>query len=126
MLSELLGNCQEYEGETYEEFLNRYKGFGKEIYTKLKDELPSIFNDLKFYSAVRSTEKCVGNFPYIEDSYAIFDDGEIMFIIQLDPETEVICLSNWKTQIEIGVWEQIDFYKESIDFIKKEFLKTKN
>lgn len=29
MQNELLGDCQEYEEESFSEFLNRYEGFGK-------------------------------------------------------------------------------------------------
>lgn len=79
--------------------------FRKGLYRIIKKELPSVFKKLKFYKAIKSTEKYVVR-AQVEDSYAIYDDDEIGFSIQLDLETEVICLNNWKTQIEIGDWNK--------------------
>lgn len=119
---EILGDHQEYIEESFNEVLKRYTRFGKELYRIIEKELPSVFNKLKFYRATKSTEKYVYG-AQLEDSYAIYDDGKIIFSIQLEPESEIICLNNWETQIEIGDWEQNDYYKQAIDFIKIEFLK---
>ena len=122
---EILGDHQEYIEENFDDFLKRYTRFGKELYRIIEKELPNVFNRLKFYRATKSTGKYVYG-AQLEDSYAIYDDGKIMFSIQLEPESEVICLNNWETQIEIGDWEQNDYYKQAIDFIKTEFLKINN
>jgi len=122
METEILGDHQEYIEENFDDVLIRYTRFGKELYSIIKKELPNVFNKLKFYRATKSTEKYVYG-AQLEDSYAIYNDGKIMFSIQLEPESEVICLYNWETGIEIGDWEQNDYYKQSIDFIKSEFLK---
>uniref|UniRef100_UPI004049F422 hypothetical protein n=1 Tax=Flavobacterium sp. TaxID=239 RepID=UPI004049F422 len=119
---EILGDHQEYIEESFNEVLKRYTRFGKELYRIIEKELPSVFNKLKFYRATKSTEKYVYG-AQLEDSYAIYDDGKIMFSIQLEPESEIICLNNLETQIEIGDWEQNDYYKQTIDFIKIDFLK---
>ena len=120
MFNELLGDCQEYKEETYLEVLDRYNGFGKGIYKKLQIELPNIFSNLKFYHAIKSTEKCVGYFPECEDSYAIFDDGVKTFIIQLDPLSEVLIVNNYEISIETGYWSP-DEYTDVINFIKENF-----
>lgn len=118
---DLFPDGQEYEKETYEEFLIRYCGFGKEIYNHLKSHLPYIYNRIVLYKAVRSTGTHVGDYPYLEDSYAYFDDGNFQFEIQLDPLTEVICLCNFKTQIEIGHWSDNE-YEDALAFIEQNFL----
>lgn len=123
METEILGNHQEYAEEKFEEVLVRYNRFGKDIYSVIEKELPNVFKYLKFYKATKSTTKYVFG-AQLEDSYAIYNDGNILFSIQLEPECEVICLNNWKTQIEIGDWDNNDYYKQAVEFIKNEFLKT--
>jgi len=121
METAILGDHQEYEEEKFEEVVLRYNRFGKELYNVIKEELPNVFKYLKYYKGTKSTEKCVfGAEP--ENSYAIYNDGNILFSIQLEPECEVICLNNWKTQIEIGDWDNNDYYKQSIEFIRTQFL----
>ena len=122
MQNELLGDCQEYQEESFSNFLERYKGFGKEIHTKIQIELPQIFNNLKFYRAVKSTEKCVGNYPFIEDSYAIYENENVSFEIQLDPESEVIIIFNYDITFEVGTWSE-NIYSECLEFIKNNFAK---
>ncbi len=120
----LLNDCQEYIEETYEEVRNRYILFGKDIYTILKHSEVQIFNNLRFYRATELVEKTSWGIAETENSYAIYDDGKKDFGIQLDPITPVICLHNQETQIEIGDWDGIDYYLESIKFIKEELLKN--
>jgi len=121
METEILGDHQEYVEEKFDEVLMRYNRFGKDIYNLIKKELPQVFKYLKYYKATKSTEKYVFG-AQLEDSYAIYNDGNILFSIQLEPNCEVICLNNWKTQIEIGDWDNNDYYKQSIEFIRTEFL----
>jgi hypothetical protein len=82
-----------------------------------------VFKYLQYYKATKGTEKYVFG-AQLEDSYAIYNDGNILFSIQLDPDSEVICLYNWETQIEIGDWDNNDYYKKSIEFIRTELMRT--
>lgn len=115
-----LNDCQEYEEETFSEFLIRYKGFGKEIYLELKNQLPEIYQHLKFYKATKSSNKCVGNYPQTEDSYAVYSNGKNSFQIQLDPLCEVIIVWNYEISFETGYWSENE-YLETINFIKENF-----
>jgi hypothetical protein len=120
MDSEFLPDGQDYETETYGEFYLRFDGFGKEIYNRLKTELPEIFNNLTFYKAVKNNGKTIHDFQPL-DSYAIYNGEFKPFLIQLEPRSGVICLTNFKTFIEIGHWSE-DEYKDALDFIKQHFL----
>jgi hypothetical protein len=99
--------------ESYFEFQNRYEGFGKELYSQLKAEIPEIFNEISFYQQ-RNIQT--------EDSYAEYISSNHSFVIQLDPLIEVIVLWNAQKSIEIGTWSTNEC-KEAIDFIKSELLK---
>lgn len=123
MTHSLLKNSQEYVEETYEKVKTRYLLFGKDIYEMLKENEAKIFDNLKFYKATKLIEKTNWEKAEIENSYAIFDEGNNSFAIQLVPLTSVICLHNELTQVEIGDWNGTDYYTESIKFIKKELLK---
>lgn len=117
MLNELSGEPEEYIEETFEEVTLRYDRYAKDLYKIIKEELPFVFDNLKFYK---------GKTYQLEDSYATYDDKKIKFRIQLDPDCEVICLSNGKIRTEIGNWdENYDYYAGAIEFIKTEFLEQK-
>lgn len=124
MTHPFLDNSQEYVEETYEEVKSRYSLFGKDLYEILKVDEPEIFDNLKFYKATKLIEKTAWGKAETENSYAIYDDGKKSFGIQLEPLTPVICLYNFKTGIEIGDWDENDYYSESIDFIKNNLLKV--
>lgn len=109
----LLEPREDFVIETFDEFEKRYLGFGKEIYINVKENLPSIFDDLVFYKRI--------NFQ-LEDSYAEFKNDKFPFFIQLDPLCEVIVLWNGSKQIEIGYWSDNE-YVDAINFIKSELLK---
>lgn len=119
---ELLDSSQKYEEETYEEVTSRYKLFGSDFYKFIKENAPFIFSKLKFYRATELLEKVPFGRAETENSYAIYDDGEKTFTIQLEPLTEVICLNNFITHIELGDWDSNDYYVESLNFIKEKFL----
>ncbi|OYX86271.1 MAG: hypothetical protein B7Y83_01955 [Flavobacteriales bacterium 32-34-25] len=116
METELLGDYSKYIEEKFEDLTTRYNRFGKDLYREIQKELPEVFKKLKYYRE----KDGLRTFP--DDSYAIFNDGKTEFRIILDPDCEVICLGNFETNIEIGNWNN-DYYKEAIEFIKKEFLK---
>jgi len=113
MKTKLLNPSENYSEETYSEFENRYVGFGKEIYLKIKEKTPDVFHKLTFYKQIDSQT---------EDSYAEYSDINQLFAIQLDPTCEVIVLWNEQKQVEIGIWSNNE-YGDAIDFIKSEFLK---
>ncbi|RAR48401.1 hypothetical protein B0I10_1059 [Flavobacterium lacus] len=109
----LLQPREDFVIETFDEFEKRYLGFGKEIYSKIKENLPEIFNNLVFYKRV--------NFQ-LEDSYAEFKSDQFPFGIQLDPLCEVIVLWSDCKHIEIGYWAKNE-YEDAINYIKSELLK---
>ena len=98
----------EYEQENYQEFNARYKGFGKDIYSKMNRELPFVLDNIKLYKKVDYQ---------LPDSFSVFDNGKSTFAIQLDPECEVIIIWNKKTQIEFGNWT-IDLYNSVFNGIR--------
>lgn len=112
MKNEILSSGS-YVPEDFDSFIKRYSGFGKNLYEKLENEYPAIFAYLSFYRRVDYQT---------EDSYAIFDDSNKAFAIQLDPLCEVIVLWGNHVRIEIGTWS-LDEYAESITFIREELLK---
>ncbi|WP_026727392.1 hypothetical protein [Flavobacterium denitrificans] len=116
----ILGDHKDYIEEKFEEVLVRYNRFGKDLYNVIKEELPDVFKYLKYYRTIK-----YGNIGQLEDSYATYNDGDILFAIQLEPECEVICLYNREIHIEISDWNNNDYYKQSIEFIRTEFLNGK-
>lgn len=100
--------------ETLVEFNIRYCGFGKNIYDAISELLPDIFSKLCLYKNIVSQT---------EDSYAVYNDGNKSFGIQLDPLCEVVVLWDESVHMEIGYWSN-DVYSESIEFIKSHFIST--
>jgi len=100
--------------EEYNEFMNRYKGFGKTFYSLIEKELPRVFSKLVFY---------VGIVYQTEDSYAVYDNNGQLFVIQLDPY-QVIIIWNDKQYYEFGEWDE-NAEKKAIKCIEKEFLLKK-
>jgi hypothetical protein len=111
MTDRILGLGQ-YHQEEFDDLNKRYSGFGKEIYTRLKSTLPSVFDKLTYYRSLNYQTN---------DSYAVFKDGDKVFAIQLDPLCEVIVLWNDEKQVEIGTWSA-DEYGDAISFIKTELI----
>ena len=109
----MLKPIEEYEVENYIEFEKRYLGFGKEIYLKIKEEIPEVFRQLTFYKRLTLQTK---------DSYAQYSGDNYSFAIQLDPLGEVIVLWNDKKHIEIGTWSENE-YNDAIHFITSELIK---
>lgn len=108
----LLDPIEAFTEESFNSFNQRYSGFGKDIYQIIQLELPEIFNHLKFFKRI---------FFQPEDSYALYCNADISFVIQLDPLCEVIVLWNVKTRTEIGSWSPNE-YDEALDFIKSDLL----
>jgi hypothetical protein len=113
MNKKLLTPFEDFEIESYDEFINRYTGFGKELYLKISDELPDVFNELTFYKRINQQPK---------DSYALCLGGAYSFAIQLDPLCEVIVLWNELKHIEIGRWSENE-YHDAINYMKLELMK---
>lgn len=114
-------DCQILQEETYSEYLDRFKGFGKTLYHEIKLEVPSVFNKLKLYKAIKSTGKCVGFYPQDLDSYAHYYSEKISFKIYIDPESEVIGIYNYDFRFETGYWSEKPT-TEIIMLIKTEIL----
>lgn len=106
MKSEMLPSG-DYAQEYYDAVMARYSGFGKNLYQKLRDMYPDVFFNLTFYRRIDYQ---------VEDSYAVFVDGDSFFVIQLDPLCEVIVLWSKLDRIEIGSWSH-DEYSEAMAFI---------
>lgn len=112
MNKDVLGDW-EVTGESYAEATRRYSGFGSELFAGLRDKLPAVFENLKFYQPIRYQS---------EDILATYEDPVCSFGIQLDPLCEVIVLWNHETRIEIGTWST-NAYDEAITFMKTHLLK---
>ena len=87
----------------------------------MKNKFPLIFNNLKYYKAISSTEKCKGNYPQLLDSYAHFILKEVMFRIYIDPESEVIGIHNFELLFETGYWSNSPI-EDLNNFIEKEII----
>jgi len=109
----LLSPSGDFVIETYDDFESRYRGFGKEIYYRIKQTLPEVFRHFTFYRCLTSQKV---------DSYAEYESDKLAFCIQLDPLGEVIVLWNQEKQIEIGFWTK-DVYNEAIIYIQIQLLR---
>jgi len=112
VIKSLLSPIEDFSEESFISFNQRYCGFGKDIYQIIQLELPETFNNLKFFKRI---------IFQTEDSYALYCNADISFVIQLDPLCEVIVLWNDKTRTEIGSWSPNE-YDEALDFIKYDLL----
>ncbi|MBS7565765.1 hypothetical protein KHS38_15255 [Mucilaginibacter sp. Bleaf8] len=111
----LLSRNETYQEESFEAMQLRYQGFGKDLYQRIRVELPEVFDHLIFYKATRYQTT---------DSYAIHDGDSKPFAIQLDPDIALIIFWNLTVHVEIGTWSQ-DEYGEALNFIKSNLLNTK-
>jgi hypothetical protein len=108
-----------FENENYEDFTLRYDGFGKEIYSIIKSDLPNIFKHLRFYRLVHPQHnEGHSKFDPDDDSFALFDNGKKTFVILLD-YYGVICIWN-KSDInwETGLWS-VDPIQDIINITKQ-------
>ncbi|MGV3460900.1 MAG: hypothetical protein ACO1N9_10660 [Flavobacterium sp.] len=109
--------CYIFEEETFDDFRDRYTGFGKEIYDLLQQKHPDILNHLKFYKITGATGKCVGQ-PNLEGSTAIYD-GKVNFVITLDYYSTIV-VGNYEATREFGdrndaaVEDAVEFVAELI------------
>ncbi|MCE2596673.1 hypothetical protein K6Y31_17940 [Motilimonas cestriensis] len=110
-MHKLLNDGWVYESVSFEEVSDRYKGFGRDLFNLIANDLPSHFSNLKFYKSKTYQD---------EDVFAICEGLGHDYGIQLDPDCEVICLWDGNTHIEIGTWSENE-YEESILFIKTNF-----
>ncbi|WBX74253.1 hypothetical protein PG913_03300 [Tenacibaculum pacificus] len=109
------------EEEPYECFLNRFKGFGKELYTEIKLQIPLVFKNLKLYKAIKLRKEYNGVCLQDLDSYAHYSFDKIIFRIYIDPDSEVIGIHNYDLLFETGFWSE-NPTKEIVSFIKKEII----
>ncbi|AXR68328.1 hypothetical protein [Leptospira mayottensis] len=111
---EILTPKEHYIRENFSEFNARYSGTCKNLYKKISSEIPQIFKKLNFYRNFRD-----------DDSFAECLNDNLSFVIQLDPDCEVIVLFNGKMQMEFGVWGETkegEVEDLALDFIKENFL----
>jgi hypothetical protein len=93
--SETLKTLEEegYQIETFEEFEKRYHGFGKELFQKINDELPKVYQYIKL-AYKPSDALCYAS--------AFYDDGLRRIEIRLDQEAEEIVFipkyTDWHAQ----------------------------
>lgn len=115
--------CVEVEEESFEEFKLRYEGFGSDFYEYLSVKHPLVFQNLRFYKAVKPTGKCSGILKIVpvKDSYAHFLFKNFALIIGLDPETPQISIHNYKSAIEVGFWSEKPFEELNV-FIEHEVM----
>lgn len=113
--------CQVLKEESLDEFLQRYKGFGKKLYSEIKSEFPNLFKNLKLFKATESTGKCAGYFPQKLDSYGHYSDENIFFRIYIDPESGVLGIHNYDFSFETGDWSDNPM-NETKEFIKNEII----
>lgn len=94
----------------------RYSGFGAKLFHILNDRVPGILSWLRFF---RSTGY------QSDDVFAVYENAERPFCIQLEPSCGVICIwSETVDGIEIGDWSENE-YEEAIEFIEEHFLVKK-
>lgn len=111
MRTNLVGAEGRFMEETYAEFLARYTGFGSDFYSRLKQQVPEVFEQLVFYK--------VQSVP--EDSFALYDKAEKSFAIQVESVYECICIWNPSEQFEFGYWCE-DAVGEAITYLKEHFI----
>ncbi|MFP9117532.1 hypothetical protein ACLI08_07080 [Flavobacterium sp. RNTU_13] len=120
-ITEFLGDCEVFEEETFDDFMERYQGFGAGLYTLIGVEMPHVFKHLKFYKAVAATGACVGGY-WPDESYAIYSYGENAFVFNLDCEGTIAIrffnINNSSVPFETGFWSETPL-KDTIDFLKK-------
>jgi len=111
---DLLPSPEKFHEETLDELQERYSGFGRDLYQLIKEKIPHVFSNLRFYQGI--------NYQ-MGDSYAVYEDPNPgkSFAIQLDPDIEVIILWNSAIQTEIGSWFEKP-EEEAILFILDELL----
>ncbi len=117
MKTDLLPANEDFQEETIDKVLERYSGFGRDLYWLIEERLPHVFCNLRFYQ---------GTTFQSGDSYAVYEDPsnlEKSFAIELDPDIRVIVLWNNEIQTEIGSWADKP-EEEAIIFIDDNFLKV--
>ena len=102
-----------FKEETLAESMARYSGFGKDLFFELESHFPGMISKIRFFQPQDSQK---------EDIWAFYDDGFLLFAIQLEPYGEVIVLwdSNPENSIEIVTWWENE-YEAAIAFIEEVF-----
>lgn len=108
----MLGIMDEFVPENLEEVSRRYSGFGKDLYKQIQQRFPDVFRNLQYYQRINIQP---------EDSYAMYDNDQNSFCIQLDPVCEKIIFWNEEKQIEIGHWSDNEC-EDALQFIGDELL----
>jgi hypothetical protein len=91
--------------------LARYKRFGAGFYAQLYSEHPELRGKFRFF---RDSDT--------EDIWSVCETEAYSFGVQLDPDTEVICLWDNGWSDEIGTWVS-DPIKFAIETLRNRYLK---
>ncbi|ASP37841.1 hypothetical protein CHH28_03750 [Bacterioplanes sanyensis] len=111
-MATLLGENWDFHLESLSEIQSRYTGYGCHLFDQIQLKAPTVFKKLKFYRSINHQP---------EDVFAIYEDSSNPFAIQLDPESEHICLWNEHMHVELGYWCE-DVYQEAITIITHQLL----
>ena len=93
----------------YGQAMQFYSGFGKDIFQLIEQHIPGVMSAFRFFrSPISQTEAL----------YAVYENEDLSFAIQLDPNCEVVCLWNLQgVHHEIGTWA-LEPYAEAIQIIE--------
>lgn len=108
MIEKLLKSYFPLQEESLSEFHERYTGYGNGLYDYLAKHQPEIYDKITLYRSLGNQQM---------DSLAYYENGVHSFVVQLEPEGEVIVLWNEEIQTEYGTWEPLD-YRNIVEYIQ--------
>ena len=96
-----------FESESIENVRKRYSGFGIALFKLIEDCHEEVCDRLAFYRSTTHQNN---------DVYAVCSNKNNSCAIQLDPDTEVICLWNKTVRTEITSWSENPEH-EALEFL---------
>jgi hypothetical protein len=96
-----------FESESIESVRKRYSGFGISLFKLIEDCHEEVYGCLAFYRSTTHQKN---------DVYAVCSCNNYSCAIQLDPDTEVICLWNKTVRTEITSWSENPEH-EALEFL---------
>lgn len=101
-----------YVEEEYNQFLDRYAGFGKDVVLALIGTKIAKTSDFKFYKS-SGKQEC--------DAFFVFVSKNCEFVLQLDPECEVVVVWDEIERVEFTSWSD-DVVQEVMLYLKNKGL----